>query len=167
MRCVAQAVAPTTFGLDAHGGHGFESGPMSFLLSTPHLFSLSYPVQLFTALLIKGKKSPKINLKKQKRITGQIQRKSNKEVRQPCLDQTSLTPCQDELSRTITKLPRPFISALLCSSRVRLARLNMKPDEACERAGLSHKRAKTQLSGRKNLGRHDAIFVVARHFLFI
>ena len=59
---VAQAVAPTTFGLDAHGGHGFESGPMSFLLSTPQLFSLSFPVPLFTALSIKGTKSPKINL---------------------------------------------------------------------------------------------------------
>ena len=45
---VAQAVAPTTFGLDAHGGHGFESSPMSFLLSTPQLFSLSFPVQLCT-----------------------------------------------------------------------------------------------------------------------
>ena len=56
---VAQAVAPTTFGLDAHGGHGFESGPMSFLLSTPQLFSLSFPVPLFTALSIKGTKSPK------------------------------------------------------------------------------------------------------------
>src|SRR4029434_8358082 len=31
---VAQAVAPTTFGLYAHGGHGFESSPMSFLLPT-------------------------------------------------------------------------------------------------------------------------------------
>ena len=56
---VAQAVAPTTFGLDAHGGHGFESDPMSFLLSTPQLFSLSFPVPLFTKLSIK---SPKINL---------------------------------------------------------------------------------------------------------
>ena len=59
---VAQTVAPTTFGLDAHGGHGFESGPMSFLLSTPQLFSLSFPVPLFTALSIKGTKSPKINI---------------------------------------------------------------------------------------------------------
>ena len=25
---VAQTVAPTTFGLEAHGGHGFESGLM-------------------------------------------------------------------------------------------------------------------------------------------
>src|SRR4029434_348715 len=57
---VAQAVAPTTFGLEAHGGHGFESGPMSFLLSTPQLFSLSFPVPLLTALSIKGTKSPKI-----------------------------------------------------------------------------------------------------------
>ena len=65
---VAQTVAPTTFRLDAHGGHGFDSGPMSFLLSTPHLFSLSFPVPLFTDLLIKGLKSPKTNnifLKKQ------------------------------------------------------------------------------------------------------
>ena len=61
---MAQAVAPTTFGLDAHGGHGFESE--SFLLSTPQLFSLSFHVTLFTALLIKGTKSPKINLKKKK-----------------------------------------------------------------------------------------------------
>src|SRR4029434_10410426 len=51
---VAQTVAPTIFGLDAHGGHRFESGPMSFLLSTPHLFSLSFPVPLFTNLSIKG-----------------------------------------------------------------------------------------------------------------
>ena len=65
---MAQAVAPTTFGLDAHGGHGFESGPMSFLLSTPQLFSLSFPVPLFTALSIKGTKSPKINLKKKKTV---------------------------------------------------------------------------------------------------
>ena len=43
--------SPTTFGLDAHGGHGFESE--SFLLSTPQLFSLSFHVTLFTALLIK------------------------------------------------------------------------------------------------------------------
>ena len=65
---VAQTVAPTTFRLDAHGGHRFKSGPMSFLLSTPHLFSLSFPVPLFTDLLIKGLKSPKTNnifLKKQ------------------------------------------------------------------------------------------------------
>ena len=57
-----QTVALTTFGLDAHGGDGFESGPMSFLLSTPHLFSLSFPVPLFTDLSIKGIKSPKTNL---------------------------------------------------------------------------------------------------------
>ena len=56
---VPQAVAPTTFGLDAHGGRGFESGPMSFLLSTPHLFSLSFPVPLFTAPSIKGTKAQK------------------------------------------------------------------------------------------------------------
>ena len=66
---MAQTVAPTTFGLDAHGGHGFESVPMSFLLSTPHLFSLSFPVPLFTELSIKGK-SPKINLKKKKNPAG-------------------------------------------------------------------------------------------------
>ena len=59
---VAQTVAQTTFGLDTHKGHGFESGPMSFLLSPPHLFSLSFPVPLFTDLSIKGK----INLKKKK-----------------------------------------------------------------------------------------------------
>ena len=56
---VAQTVAPTTFGLDAHGGHRFESSLMSFLLSTPHLFSLSFPVPLFTELSIKGKKAQK------------------------------------------------------------------------------------------------------------
>ena len=61
---VVQAVAPTTFGIDAHGGHGFESGPMSFLLSTPHLFSLSFPVPLFTDLSIKGIKAPKKKKKK-------------------------------------------------------------------------------------------------------
>ena len=63
---MAQAVAPTTFGLDAHGGHGFESGPMSFLLSTPQLFSLSFPVPLFTKTI---DKSPKINLKKKLKKT--------------------------------------------------------------------------------------------------
>src|SRR4029434_11012128 len=55
---VAQPVAPTTFGLDAHGGHRFDSALMSFLLSTPRLFSLSFPVPLFTNLSIKGIKSP-------------------------------------------------------------------------------------------------------------
>ena len=60
---VAEAVAPTAYRLDAHGGHRFESGPLSFLLSTPHLFSLSFPVTLFTVLLIKGKKAPNKSLK--------------------------------------------------------------------------------------------------------
>ena len=40
---VAQPVAPTTFGLDAHGGHRFESGLMSFLLSPPLLPLISCP----------------------------------------------------------------------------------------------------------------------------
>ena len=44
------------FGGVDHGGHGFESGPLSFLLSTPHLFSISFPAPLFIALSIKGKK---------------------------------------------------------------------------------------------------------------
>src|SRR4029434_1764620 len=48
---VAQPVAPTTFGLDAHGGHRFDSGLMSFLLSTPRLFYLSFPVPLWSSPL--------------------------------------------------------------------------------------------------------------------
>ena len=54
---VAQPVAPTTFGLDAHGGHRFDSGLMSFVLSSPRLFSLSFPVPLFTKTI--DKKPPK------------------------------------------------------------------------------------------------------------
>src|SRR4029434_10393344 len=57
------SVAPTTYGLDAHGGHRFESSPLSFLLSTPPLFSPSFPVPLFTAL-----KSPKYIFKKKKKV---------------------------------------------------------------------------------------------------
>src|SRR4029434_165084 len=41
---VAQAVAPTTFGLDAHGVHGFESDPMSFLLFLLSLSPISSPL---------------------------------------------------------------------------------------------------------------------------
>ena len=66
---MAQAVAATAFKLDAHGVHGFEYGPMSIFLSTPQLFSLSFPVPLFTALSIKGTKSSKINLKKKKKYS--------------------------------------------------------------------------------------------------
>src|SRR4029434_8326534 len=65
---VAQAVAPTTFGHDARGGHGFESGPMSFLLSTPHLFSPSHFLSKPSlSYLIKGKKPKNKSLKKKKR----------------------------------------------------------------------------------------------------
>ena len=52
---MAQAVAPTIYGLESPRGHGFESDPLSFPDPTPHLFSpshflstpsLSYPLLL-------------------------------------------------------------------------------------------------------------------------
>src|SRR4029434_7601581 len=39
---VAQAVAPTIYGLQHPRGHGFKSDPLSFPDPTPHLFSPSH-----------------------------------------------------------------------------------------------------------------------------
>src|SRR4029434_190096 len=60
---VAQTVAPTTFWLDARG-------LMSFLLSTPHLFSLSFPASHFHSSLStinKRQKKPQKKKKKKKK----------------------------------------------------------------------------------------------------
>src|SRR4029434_6176099 len=63
---VAQAVAPTIYGLECPRGHGFESDPRSFADPTPHHFSPSHFLSKPSlSYLIKGKK-PKIKSFKKK-----------------------------------------------------------------------------------------------------
>ena len=57
---VVQAVSPTIYGLERPRGHRFESDPLSFPDSTPHLFSPSHFLSKPSlSYLIKGQKPQK------------------------------------------------------------------------------------------------------------
>src|SRR4029434_3893086 len=66
---VAQAVAPTIYGLERPRGHGFEYDPLSFPDPIPHLFSPSHFLSKPSlSYLNKATQKPKNKSKKKKNV---------------------------------------------------------------------------------------------------